>query len=62
MIIMGMNIIDKPRYLWEFVGSSIVSNLPWKDYNIIDTIKGEIIGSYNSPIEVKFRLDKLNNK
>ncbi len=37
----------KPRYLWSYVGSDRV-NLPWKDYDIIDTYEDKVIESHNS--------------
>lgn len=57
----ALNISDvKPRYLWSYVGSDKV-NLPWKDYDIIDTYEGKVVESHNSPIMVKHRLKILNN-
>ena len=50
---------EKPRYQWCYVGSSY-THLPWKDYDIIDTLEDKVIESYNSVFEVKNRLKELN--
>lgn len=52
---------EKPRYQWCYVGSSY-THLPWKDYDIIDTLEDKVIESYNSVFEVKNRLKELNKK
>lgn len=51
----------KPRYQWQYVGSSFAI-LPYKDYDIIDTWENKVIESYNSPLQVKLRLENLNKK
>jgi hypothetical protein len=51
---------DKQRYQWSYVGSDYV-NLPYKKFDIIDTLEDKIVESHNSPSMVKHRLKFLNN-
>lgn len=51
---------NKVRYKWQYVGSNYV-NLPYKNYDIIDTLEDRILESHDSPAIVKYRLNILNN-
>jgi hypothetical protein len=51
----------KSRYQWQYVGSRFHFRNCY-DYDIIDTLLGEVVESYNSIYIVKIRLKELNSK
>lgn len=51
----------KSRYQWQYVGSRFYFR-NCCDYDIIDTLLGEVVESYNSIYIVKIRLKELNSK
>ena len=55
------NLKPKNRYQWQFVGSRFFFRNCY-DYDIIDTLLGEVVESYNSIFTVKRRIKQLNSK